>query len=616
MDESKVTNKECMELLKQRMCSLFWKIAEEKEEITIDGVPGYNEKAQFVGGKVINLCSYTALIFSENEDERQKMLGELGAIIDMCADMKMETWGILNGLTGLYRMKTAGIYEQTVSEATREKLKISMDWHTFVDEEKDYALIHKPTNYYGVAFGIARFRELMGWDLVGKSTILLEHLLNHISQYSGEYGFMDETQGEGRFDRYSILIPAEITDLVLKTGWEEPKLIRSMLGRSARIVLLMAGKEGWGFSYGRSIGAYGETAVLQILASAAQLGGVLTEEEEKLAYAYSIQCIRKMILFWYDEKMESINMWDKGRRTDGYRNKNRILGENLSLSMQIVDVIEQWKSLGYDCSTEIDTRILEDETKDGLYFSRFAKNDYDRGLVIYRKKGHVWSLPLISGGTPYYNKDAYLPVPRENGVLEAVPDVSHYSMVPRLILEDGQEVMPICFYDSIEQLGENKVVIRLERMCRGGENSPSAYDGISAVTTYCFLEKEIQREDIFTIKEDAPGVKEIHLCFDTFSEEPEKGKMAVSFGKGSISQIATEGYQTCEVYSVAHEGEKADGDRQMVQAVDLSMAGMKDYQKPEDSFGTPHGTNKTQITWIKNVEAGMNEIHVSWKIYF
>ena len=266
-----------MELLRQRMCGLFWKIAEEKEGIIIDGVPGYNEKAQFVGGKVINLCSYAAVFFGKDEAERRKMLKALGGMIDMCSGMEMETWGILNGLTGLYRLKAEGVYDEVVSEKTEAVLKETMDWRTFVDEKNDYALIHKPTNYYGVAFGIARWRELLGWDKVGNSDILLNHLLKHISGYSGEYGFMDETKGEGRFDRYSILIPAEITELVLKTGWEEPKLIREMLGRSARIVLQMSSKTGWGFSYGRSIGAYGETAVLQILASAAQLGGVLTK---------------------------------------------------------------------------------------------------------------------------------------------------------------------------------------------------------------------------------------------------------------------------------------------------------------------------------------------------
>ena len=87
MIEQNVTNKDCMELLRQRMCGLFWKIAEEKEGIIIDGVPGYNEKAQFVGGKVINLCSYAAVFFGKDESERRKMLKALGGMIDMCSGM-------------------------------------------------------------------------------------------------------------------------------------------------------------------------------------------------------------------------------------------------------------------------------------------------------------------------------------------------------------------------------------------------------------------------------------------------------------------------------------------------------------------------------------------------
>lgn len=663
---------ECTGLLRQRMCHLFWKIAEEKEDITIDGVKGYNEKAQFVGGKVINLCSYTALSFASDEAEQQRMLGVLGDIIAMCAEMKMETWGILNGLTGLYRLKETGVYQKVINPETEIRLKEAMDWHTFVDEENDYALIHKPTNYYGVAFGIARFRELLGWDEVGSSAVLLDHLLTHISRYSGEYGFMDETKGEGRFDRYSILIPAEITELVLKTGWEEPELIRRMLGNSARIVLQMASETGWGFSYGRSIGAYGETGVLQILASAAQLGGLLTPEEERLAYAYSLCCIKKMILFWYDEEMESINMWDKGRRTDGYRNKNRILGENLSLSMQVIDVIGQWESLGYDleeADTEAGIADIQEMCSDGLYFTRFAKDQYDRGLVICRQEGHVWSLPVISGGTPYYDKDAYLPVPRENGVLEAVPDVTHHALVPRLVLEDGRELMPICFARTIEtdpgdkQDGQalGRVIIRYDQMCVAGENSPQAWEpaaldgqasdarmpddgtekpakdqAISAVTTYRFSKGEILREDEFFIGKDAP-VKEIRLCFDTFSWGAEVMGEEVRFSSGPIQAIRTVNYgvgNPVEVNPVKVNPIKGDSDRmdfgsanspagddpasrQMpdIPAVDLSMAEMKEYGKIADSFDTPHGPNRTQVSWSRPWN-GEEKLCLAWKICF
>ncbi len=612
MKKQTITNQQCLELLQQRMCRLFWKIADEKENITIDGVPGYNEKAQFVGGKVINLCSYVTLHFAADEDERRQMLNALRSIIDMCSSMKMETWGILNGIRGLYQLKLAGLYDQAVSQAADTTLCESMDWHTFVDVNNNYALIHKPTNYYGVAFGIARYRELLGWDEPGNSAILLDHLMNHISHYSGEYGFMDETKGEGRFDRYSILIPAEITELVVSTNWTEPQLIRNMLARSARIVLKMANEEGWGFSYGRSIGAYGETAVLQILASAAQLPGLLTQDELTLAYAYSVKCIRTMILFWYDEEMQSVNMWDKGRRTDGYRNKNRILGENLSLSMQIIDVIEQWKNLGYDCAREFKDMDVLKKQPEGLSFSRFAKNEYDRGLIICRSQGHVWSLPLISGGTPYYNKDAYLPVPRENGVLEAVPDVKHCALVPKLVLEDGREAIPACFFDSIEEKGENSCQIIFKKLCLISNDSPSSLEGIEAVTTYTFTGKEILREDVFSITDSQINVKEVHLTFDTFSEDASDLKDRVIFGKGPISSIETSPYDSCQIRRLNPSDDKKG---QTEQVIDLSAVGMDSYKISEDSFDTPHGPNRTSVFWKKKVE-GENEIHLFWKIAY
>lgn len=589
MDGQNMSNKECMELLRKRMCGFFWKIAEEKESITIDGVPGYNEKAQFVGGKVINLCSYAALFLGDNEEERQKMKQALGGIIDMCSGMEMETWGILNALTGLYRLKTAGVYEEVVSRQARQIFQKCLDWHTFVDESQGYALIDKPTNYYGVAFGIARLRELLGWDQPGHSRILLDCLLDHISRYSGAFGFMDETKGEGRFDRYSILIPAEITELVLKTGFEEPDLIRRMLKKSTQIVLQMANEKGWGFSYGRSIGAYGETAALQILAAAARLGEILTKEEETLAFAYSVQIIRKMVLFWYDEDMQSINLWDKGRRTDGYRNKNRILGENLSLSMQMVDVVEQWERLGYDFYKEVswpaETGLKE------VFFTRFAQNECDRGLIIYRKNGHVWSLPLLSGGTSYYDKDPYLPVPRENEVLEAVPDVSHGALVPGLVMEDGTELMPICFFDSIEASGDREFQIRMSRMCQLGLQKPVPWgkEGeIEAVTTYRFLDDQIEREDVFLIKDGVP-LKEIRLCFDTFSKEGVCNGAEVTFGAGAIQGIVTENYGNARMRPVESGA--------------------------EDSFDTPHGPNQTQVCW-RRLWKGESQLRVSWKLRF
>ena len=52
--------------------------------------------------------------------------------------------------------------------------------------------------------------------------------------------------------------------------------------------------------------------------------GILTEDELEIAYGYSVKVMEQMVDFWYDKDMESINMWEHGRKTDNCRNKYRI----------------------------------------------------------------------------------------------------------------------------------------------------------------------------------------------------------------------------------------------------------------------------------------------------
>lgn len=598
--------------LRPIMESLFQRVSEGGLDLVMDGTPVYNDKAQFVGGKVINLACYTALELYKTEES----LKELGSMIRMVSDMKMETWGILNGIIGLYRLKKAGLLETVVDPETLESLKKSLDWRTFVDIDNHYALIHKPTNYYGVAFGIARHRELLGWEPEGHSRHLLDRLIEHIDQYSGDLCFMDETPGDGRFDRYSILVPSELTSQLLATGWEVPEKIRTMLKKSAHIFLQLANEEGQGYAYGRSIGAYGDTAALEVLSAAAELGGILTEDELEIAYGYSIKLLKHMIDFWYDRDMDSINMWEKGRRTDTYRNKNRILGENLSLCMQMVNSYEHWVEAGYKeheiCSDFTDRlKALPPYT-----FVRFAEGEYERGLAIVRDGRRIWSLPLIGGGQKYYDKDPYMPAPFQNQVLQGVPECNHGQLVPQLVMEDGEILMPVAYIRTItpETDGASMTVTcRMDCLCRMGngifvsgdsrmdhsltDNSrpddsdaasrPQKAEGILAVTSYTFERGQIRREDVFTIG-GGRKVKNVRLVLLTYSRYPVCEGNTVRFGDGVICSMSADGYDGCMVRGAADDG----------------------------SCDTPQGRLNTEVIWTKAAAADETELKLGWTIRY
>lgn len=529
----------------------FNKIYEGKENLTIDGVRAYNDQAEFVGGKVINACSYVVMNTDKDSSEYPSLLNKLSEIIKFQSTLLMETWGMLNCLNGLYRLKLAGSFDRVIDEQTLETLKREVDWRNFVDINDNLALINKPTNYYGVAFGVAKYRELLGWENEGYSTLLLEKLMKHIDDYSGDLSFMDETPGGGRFDRYSVLIPGEIAALLTATNMEIPEKLLKMLRKSAEIYLTLANESGHGFAYGRSIGAYGDTSALEVLSMAAYLG-LLTDEEKEIAYGYNTKIVNKFFDFWIDKEMGSLNMWENGRRTDKYRNKNRILGENLSLCMQIINSFEHWSKAGFEDRSIIPNfkDMLSSLPAHSLH--RFSQGEYDRAMAVIRDGNHVFSLPLISGAKPYYYKTPYLPIPNENMVLETGANTEHANLVPRITLDNNTELMPIVYTKKIEESkSENQYTITYhqDELCVLEGNVPQKYEGLKSKTTYSFTSGSITREDVFYPNRDIKA-KEIYMEFAAFSEEPLLKDNKVVFNKGDVYEIEAQGFNECTVEKV------------------------------------------------------------------
>lgn len=572
------------------MKELFYRIAEGGDGLQMDGVWVYNENAQFIGGKVINFCGYVVTELMEGR-EREEGLKALAQIIERSAALPMETWGILNAVTGLYRLEQKGVREQAAAPELWEELKARLDWRTFVDCKNHLALIQLPTNYYGVAYGIARYRELLGWDEEGYSRQLLNRFLEHIKAYSGDYGFMDETQGQGRFDRYSILVPAEIANTVWNTGIEGalPDQIAFMLRKSAEICLSLANSKGQGFAYGRSTGAYGDTGVMEVLWAAARGDGILSTGEKMTAYRYCAAIVRRFREFWIDGEMESVNLWEKGRRTDSYRNKNRILSETLSLCMQVAALYGWERPEGAASWPEEDGKGTTGQV------AVFARGEYDRALAVVRSRGHVFQLPVICGGDSYYRASPYLPIPYEPFFITGVPEEAYADLVPQLILESGQAVMPVAYMKDLAwHQGEGDFFIRWRQdeqcVVNGGGMEP--FSGIVSETEYCFRDGEIERTDTFYIK-GSVSVTGARMEFLTFSEEPQEEQGRIRFARGGLRQVSAEGFEGWKV-------EVLDG--------------------KAPSCKTPEGRLNCRIEWTKELERTEENrervLRFSWKIRY
>jgi hypothetical protein len=532
---------------------LFDKMVTEKEGVTIDGVAALKSNDKFLQGKIASGLAHVLLNMRRDDprlqDQLNKRLRQFREIADMTAGMDNHTWGIYYYLEALYQLKQAGLLEQAVSPATLARLKTSLDWHTFVTPQ--WELIKLPTNYYGVAFSVSRLRMLLGWEDESASKVLLEKMMTHYRTYSGKYGFSDETPGEGRFDRYSILLVAEICERFIETGMEVTPEIKVMLRKSADIVLNIANTAGEGFTFGRSLGPYGDTAALEILSASAYLG-VLTPEEKQYAYAYSNRIVARYMDFWYNPSMHSVDMWNGGRRTDTYRAKHRILGENFSLSHQLIFTTEFWNGAGMkDAKPKADLQAWLDRTRPRFSTAWFAQGEYDRALAIYRDRQHVFSLNMINGGNSQYDNSPYYPLPFAAGIIAGTPDSGpeHAQLLPKFTLADGSQLIGTSYIKDIRTDSKGKgarVSYRQDALAKTGGKGPVADGRIKLATTYTLEPGVITRTDTYT--PSAPlQVSRLSLEFASYSDAPALQGKTVRFGNGDVTAFEVAGLDACTV---------------------------------------------------------------------
>lgn len=479
-------------------------VAKEGKKLQIADTLVFNEKAQFTNGKVVNGVAYL-LERGYDREKSDKILKEM-------LEYPFETWGILNSLFGFLRLHKKGILESSINSEVLEIYRDFLTTETFLDSET-LKLKDKPTNYYGVAFGIAAIREILGWKNSVDSKKIFERLSAHIEQYSGEYEFMDETEGDGRFDRYSFLIPAEICHLLEITGHEIPNMYKRMLKKSAKLMLSMANEDGKGFPYGRSIGAYGDTAIIEVLSIASKIG-ILSEDELNLAYLYNLKGAERVAKFWYDKKIDSLNFWLDGRETDSYRNINRILGENLSIPMQLLTGYNHYAEIGIEKkhfdSSEYHNLIDKLVPKETLKEIKLMDGEYPKKVYTYKLGKNMFLIPFINGGKKYYKTAPYFPIPHCVEVIDSPIDEFYSQLMPEITLKNERKVILSPFFYKIEKIGET-IEAHFDRVTDICGESPTKHSDVSECENkICGVIKyEFSKEGIKIYFEINKGVENI-----------------------------------------------------------------------------------------------------------
>jgi hypothetical protein len=530
--------------------ALLRQLVKEKRKLTIDGVPVFNGSDKFLPGKIaIALVEY--LVTLPKDDPRlPELLKDFREVARLTVDDANDSWGAYYYMLALDKLRGAGLVDQALDRLTFAKLRVRLDWRMFVNPET-HELIADPNNYYVVALAIARLRHQMGWEDETGSDALYAKVAEHYRKYSGDFGFADETEGDGRFDRYSVLLAGELVNHFIETGGRVPDEALTWLRKSADVMLTRLHADGAGFEYGRSLGPYSETAIIEVLTAAARTG-LLTQDERALAYAYASRAAQRYVDFWVRNGTGSVNLWDDGRRTDAYRGKFRILGENLSLAHQFVYTNEAWNAMGFKGKPAMADFGAALDRLPAQTVTWFAKGAYDRLLITRRDAGHVIGLPLINGGAGQHMHHPYFPIPFSRGMLEGVPDGDAPALVPQFTLKDGAVLMPLAFTRdaAVEVRGRATILTyRQSEMDRMGGSVPVRDDRLAVATTYTLEPNRITRKDVFVAKQplDVAGVR---MEFAGFSTGPKTSGTTTVFGNGTVTSFQVSGLNTCQARSL------------------------------------------------------------------
>ncbi|MDQ7988961.1 MAG: hypothetical protein REI09_04935 [Candidatus Dactylopiibacterium sp.] len=539
------------EHLQPQLAGFCTRLLAEGRAMRIDGTAVFNGGDKFLPGKIAMGLSYLLLDPAHDAPTRERLCADFARIARLTLEDDNHSWGIYYYLAALHRLNQGGLLEAAVDAPTLARLAARLDWRRFV-RETDFTLIDLPTNYYGVAFSIARLRHLLGWESEAAGEILLRRTLDHYRTYSGEFGFSDETEGEGRFDRYSILLIGEICQRCLETGLALDDALKTWLRRAIDVILLRLNPAGDGFDFGRSIGPYGDTAFLEVLAAGAA-AGLLSEDERTLAYGFAVCATRKYVRFWFDAGTHSVNLWDKGRRTDAYRGKHRILGENFSLLHQYCYTARQWQALGYGDAPETADMAARLVRLPRFATTWFARGEFDRALITVRDGARILSLPVINGGHGQHAHNPYFSIPFCNGLVQGAADAGWPQLLPRITLADGSALIPAAWQRAlqVEQDGDTLCVrFHQDALDRLGDAAPQRDTRLAVTTTYRFTPGRVEREDHFTPAAPLDHAR-IELEFASFSQHARVTATGTVFADGLARAFRVEGLPPGRVVDVS-----------------------------------------------------------------
>jgi hypothetical protein len=370
-------------------------------------------------------------------------------------------------------------------------------WATLLDATRFYdpvkrEVINLPENYLGVASRIAA----MSWEMKFlKDRALLDGLLDRAAvQFTSGATFADDALPTGRYDRYSNEYARYVWDAAQIAGRKDLlDALRPSLKEQMRLWWSLAGPDGYGYPWGRSLGLVSYLDTLEIPGFLALNPEFRPAPLDQLAAQYyrAWQWLRRD----FKNDRHVFSLFDFGRGNYSYINLNRewqqttgSFGKLAHAHMQLMEGLR----------AEHIAAIPDRPDYRRVNLIEFFNNDSvqrQSGVWVIRDGSMRFALPFTTGTKP--GVADYLPAPHGLPGFAAPVEQVLPSLVPFLELEDGRTIVAADGTDQISPSADGKGIQATWRHWAviGGKPGELIDPGIQSDVTWWLKENGLERTE-------------------------------------------------------------------------------------------------------------------------
>lgn len=320
-------------------------------------------------------------------------------------------------------------------------------WRTLLDTTRFYdpvkrEVIDLPENYLGVAARIAA----VAWDAgLLEDRALLDALLDRAArQFTSGARYADDALPVGRYDRYSNEYARYLWDAAATARRADLlDALRPSLRDQMRLWWDLLAADGYGYTWGRSLGAIGYMDTLEIAGFLAVNPEFQPAPLDQIASAY--HAAWRWLRRDYDDERHVLSVFDAGRGNFAYITRERewqqttgFLGKLAHAHAQFAAAVREARLERFPAAPSLAAVAR---------FEPFRREGRQAGVWVVRQGRLQFALPITTATAPGIAD--YLPAPHGLAGWSAPVEQVVPALVPFLELETGEIIVAADGADAI-----------------------------------------------------------------------------------------------------------------------------------------------------------------------